>query len=472
MRSLHHRLLLVLLLIMGGTFALNALIGYFGATHEMDELFDAQLIQTARVLDGVLDEPAGTATWTALNQALSGPLPEGHAPDNVPSDGYDYARKLAVQVWTADGQLLLRTPSAPAHALAPLRPGFYRQRAGRHAWHVFSTQTPRAGHWLLVAERDDVRRELSRNVGAGLVLSGIVALLLAAWLIRRSLRRELAPLHQLHDALAARHADHLDPVDLEDPPAELAPVVAALNTLFQRVTDSRERERRFLADAAHELRTPLAVLRLQAENAIAAGATAAQRQHLERLIAGVDRSTRVVEQLLLLARLDAGTQPFRPQPVALDEVAREVLAGLAPLALARRQEISLDCTGDARLQGEPALLGALLRNLVENALRHSPEGGQVTVTLAHQAAELCLRVEDNGPGADPARLATLAQRFVRDSRHDQGGSGLGLSIASHIASLHHGRLLLSNREAGGLCAEVRLPVSPVPAPVSDDAPAA
>lgn len=464
MRSLHRRLLLVLLLILGTTFTLNALVGYFGTTHEMDELFDAQLIETARVLDGVLDQPAASADWDALGRALTGTLHDAPADSAagsaMPGDGHEYERKLALQVWTADGQLLLRTPSAPALALAPLRHGFYRQQAGRHAWHVFTVQTAREEHWLLVAERDDVRREQALNVGAGLLLSGVLALLLAAWLIRRSLRRELAPLHQLHDALATRRADHLEAVTLHDPPAELAPVVTALNQLFGRVTDSRERERRFLADAAHELRTPLAVLRLQAENAIAAGATAAQRQHLERLIAGVDRSTRVVEQLLLLARLDAGTQPFQPQPVALDEVAREVLAGLAPLALARRQDISLDDEGDARLQGEPALLGALLRNLVENALRHSPEGGQVTVTLSSRPEELLLRVEDNGPGADPARLARLGQRFLRDSRHDQGGSGLGLSIASHIASLHHGRLTLRNREAGGLCAEVRLPRQP------------
>lgn len=460
MRSLHHRLLLVLLLILGATFTLNALVGYFGTTHEMDELFDAQLIETARVLDGVLDQPADSADWAALGRALTGTRRDAPATGAVPGTGHEYERKLALQLWSADGRLLLRTPSAPALALAPLRHGFYRQQAGRHAWHVFTVQTAREGHWLLVAERDDVRREQALNVGTGLLLSGVLALVLAAWLIRRGLRRELAPLHQLHDALAARQADHLEAVTLDDPPAELAPVVTALNRLFARVTDSRERERRFLADAAHELRTPLAVLRLQAENAIAAGSTPTQRQHLERLIAGVDRSTRVVEQLLLLARLDAGTQPFQPQPVALDEVAREVLAGLAPLALARRQDISLEHEGDARLPGEPALLGALLRNLVENALRHSPEGGQVVVHLTGTPAALQLRVEDNGPGADPARLEELGRRFLRDSRHDQGGSGLGLSIASHIAGLHHGQLRLSNRESGGLCAEVELPRQP------------
>ncbi|MDP2228884.1 MAG: ATP-binding protein [Moraxellaceae bacterium] len=462
MRSIHRQLLLTLLLTLVGAFSLSGLLSYFTTAHEVDELFDAQLIENARVLKGVLNQPGDKVNWGQMQDALAETTHEHPASGDAMASGHAYEKKIAIQVWSADGSnLLLRSPSAPERALAPLRHGFYAQRSGAHLWHVYTSALPANGYWLLVAERSDIRDEVTLNIAASLLIGGIAGLVLATWRVRRSLRRELAPLRKLHDAIAERGPEHLGAIALEAPPEELQPVVSALNHLLGRVNDGIERERRFLADAAHELRTPLAVLRLQAENAIAADATPTQRLHLERLITGVDRSTRVVEQLLLLARLDANAVPFVPRTVAVDEIARDIIASLAPLAHARQQDIGLSqLASQCHIAGEPVLLGALLRNLVENALRHTPEGGSIDVQLQSVGEQLRLSVSDSGPGVAPDVLERLTCRFVRDSQHDTGGSGLGLSIASHIAALHGSALHLANREPHGLCVSLDLPLLP------------
>lgn len=460
MRSIRQQLLIALFATLLATFSASGLLSYFTAAHEVRELFDAQLIENARVLKGVMNHPVDRVDWDHMRASL-----EETGNENVTSElmaeGHSYEKKVAIQVWSADGDLVLRSPSAPEHSLSPLRHGFHQRHNGGHRWFAYTTRLPENGYWLIVGERSDVREELSLNIAASLTLGSLLGLALALWLSRRTLHRELQPLDALRRAITERTPDHMQAIDLPSPRVELAPVVSELNHLLQRVTDSIERERRFLADAAHELRTPLAVLKLQAENALTAGTPAEQRLHLERLVSGVDRSTRVVEQLLLLARLDANAVPFVPQPVALDEIARDTLAQLAPLAQARRQELGLSYSGPALiLPGEPALLGALLRNLVENALRHTPEGGDVDVALHADNGNVVLQVRDSGPGIDPAHLGEITERFVRSHSQDTQGTGLGLAIAGHIAGLHHAMLHLANAPEGGLIVTVTFPAMP------------
>lgn len=460
MRSIRRQLLIALFATLLATFSASGLLSYFTAAHEVRELFDAQLIENARVLKGVMNHPVDRVDWDHMRASLEETATES-VTSELMAEGHSYEKKVAIQVWSADGDLVLRSPSAPDYSLSPLRHGFHQRRNGGHLWFVYTTQLPENGHWLLVAERSDVREELSLNIAASLAVGSLLGLGLALWLSRRTLNRELQPLDELRGAITQRDPDHMQAIELNSPRVELAPVVSELNHLLQRVTDSIDRERRFLADAAHELRTPLAVLKLQAENALNAGATPEQRLHLERLVSGVDRSTRVVEQLLLLARLDANAVPFAPQPVALDEVARDTLAQLAPLAQARRQELGLSYNGPALpLPGEPALLGALLRNLIENALRHSPEGGEVDVILRAENGNTILQVRDTGPGIDPAHLGEITERFVRSHSQDTQGTGLGLAIAAHIAGLHHALLHLANAPEGGLIVTVTFPAPP------------
>ncbi len=459
MRSIRRQLLIILLSTLCASFAVGGLLSYLSTAHEVHELFDAQLIENARVLKGVMNHPADKIDWAHMRTSLEETRDENPAADDLMADGHAYEKKVAIQVWSADGNLVLRSPSAPEYSLAPLRHGFYQRQSGRHRWYVYTTPLAENGHWLLVAERSDVREELTRNIAASLGIGSLLGLLLAIILMRRGLKHELQPLLDLRDTIAAREAEQRNSITLTRPRAELEPVVAALNDLLERVTAGVERERRFLADAAHELRTPLAVLRLQAQNAIAAKSNEEKHQQLEKLISGVDRSTRVVEQMLLLARLDADAIPLQHETVALDQIARDTLASLAPLAFARGQELILenDESSNFQLQGHPVLLGAMLRNLVENALRHTPEGGEVSLHLAADENGLTVAVNDAGPGADAALLGDLTRRFVRGSHGDTQGAGLGLAIVAHIVGLHRGRLLLANREGGGLTVSVTLP---------------
>ncbi|MFP5430381.1 MAG: ATP-binding protein [Gammaproteobacteria bacterium] len=456
MRSIRQQLLLALFATLVATFAVSGLLSYVTANHEVRELFDAQLVENARVLKGVMNHTADRVDWDHMRASLNDSDSSAR-----PAEGQSYEKKVAIQVWTASGDLVLRTPSAPEYSLSPLQAGFHERRISHHRWHVYTTRLPENGHWLIVAERSDVRRELSLNIAASLTVGSLLGLALALWLSRRTLHRELQPLDELRAAITQRDPEHMHAIALQAPRAELAPVVSELNHLLQRVADSLEHERRFLADAAHELRTPLAVLKLQAENVLAAGASPEQRVHLERLVSGVDRSTRVVEQLLLLARLDANAVPLTIQTVALDELVRDTLAQLAPLADARRQELGLSYNGPAlAVAGEPALLGALLRNLIENALRHTPEGGEVDVSLRTEHGNTTLQIRDTGPGIDPAHLGEITGRFVRSHSQDTHGTGLGLAIAGHIAGLHHALLHLANAPEGGLIVTVTFPANP------------
>jgi two-component system, OmpR family, sensor histidine kinase QseC len=459
MRSIRRQLLVILLTTLGVSFAVSGLLGYLTTADEVHELFDAQLIENARVLKGVMNHPADKVDWARMRASLEETRRENISDDNLMAEGHAYEKKVAIQVWSNDGNLVLRSPSAPEYSLAALRHGFTRRQSGDHTWFVYATQMPENSHWLLVAERSDVREELTTNIAASLGIGSLAGFILAILLMRRGLRHELQPLEDLRAAIKAREPGQQMSIELTRRRAELEPVVAALNDLLERVTTSVERERRFLADAAHELRTPLAVLRLQAQNTIAASSTEEKHQQLEKLISGVDRSTRVVEQMLLLARLDADAIPLLPEKVALDLIARDTLASLAPLAFARQQELVLesDDSHDFPLQGHPVLLGAMLRNLVENALRHTPDGGEVSVHLISDKTQITLAVSDQGPGADPALLGELTRRFVRGSHGDTQGAGLGLAIVAHIVSLHQGRLHLTNREGGGLTVSVTLP---------------
>lgn len=460
MRSTRQQLLLLLAGILAGTFSLTGLLNYFATAEEVQELFDAQLIENARVLKGVMNHPEASVDWAHMRKSLEETGREVVPDDDPMASGHAYEKKVAIQVWTGDGELVLRSPSAPEYSLSPLKDGFYRRQHERHSWHIYTTRMDENNNWLIVAERSDVRDELSRNVAASLGLGSLLGLALALWLMHLGLKRELRPLESLRQAIAQRDPDKLDPIALQEARAELQPVVEALNQLMARVNDSVERERRFLADAAHELRTPLAVLKLQAQAAQATTDPAEARASLERLVSGVDRSTRVVEQLLLLARLDANAVPVDPVPVAMDELAREVLAQIAPLAMARGQELGLevDDGGDGVVRGNSALLHALLRNLVENAMRHTPQGGEIRVLLSGREGRLCLEVRDSGPGVDPALLGRLTGRFVRAHPADAQGSGLGLAIVALVVELHGGTLELANLAPQGLSAMVTLPV--------------
>ncbi len=278
---------------------------------------------------------------------------------------------------------------------------------------------------------------------------------IAIWL---TVSRSLAPMQQIRQELDKRESNTLTPIPLADLPSEIAPMVAAMNDLFVRLHEAIESQRRFVADAAHELRTPLTALRLQAQIAERTADATERAEALARLDAGITRAGHLIEQLLALARLEPESQGKRSQAIALDELARQVVADHSSQAEAKGIDLGLLRAEPATIDGNPTTVRTLLDNLVDNAIRYTPPaGGRVDVSVETHAREVRLIVADNGPGIPRAERDKVFERFYRLAGADTPGSGLGLSIVQRAAEQHDARVSLDDTPGGGLKVTVAFP---------------
>ena len=437
-------LLLVSTLIMGWA-------SHHDSTHEVEELFDAQLGQSARVLIGLLGASQGQIPTEQLAQALL------ETSGEHPKLGHRYESKLAFQVRNAEGRVIARSFNVPPLTAADWQPGFADLQQAKHQWRSYVLESPDSGLAVWVGERSDVRGELVDKIVRGTLVPDLLGIPLLVLLVWFAIGSGLKPLDELARLIRLREPNSLQPIVLSDLPQELEPVQAALNRMLEQLHQLLAREQRFIADAAHELRTPLAVLKIHAENAMQASEPAERDQALQHLRRGVERATRLISQMLTLARL-ADDQQRQRVPVALLQSCRDAVAELLPLALRRDQELELVSDGSLpeQVEMEPGSLGMLLQNLVGNAIQHAPDGGRILISLQQQAEQLVLRVEDSGSGVAPADRERLLERF-----HTQGnsqGAGLGLSIVQRIVERHQGSLLLGDSPLGGLLVQASFPL--------------
>jgi two-component system sensor histidine kinase QseC len=273
-------------------------------------------------------------------------------------------------------------------------------------------------------------------------------------------RLGLQPLRSAGASVALRDPGDLQPLDARGAPEEVRALLEPLNALFARIAALLERERRFTGDAAHELRTPIAAIRAQAQVALAAGDEQQRRHALQATVAGCDRATRLVEQLLTLSRLEAGAAPASRR-VDLVQVVRSVVAELAPASLARHQVLELDACPSAVVPGDETLLAVLARNAIDNAIRYSPEGARILVRVAAAEGEVEFSVDDSGPGLPEADLRRLGERFFRAEGSASSGSGLGWSILQRIAAAHGGAVQArASQRLGGLQVQALFPAAP------------
>ncbi|CAM4305841.1 ATP-binding protein [Vreelandella rituensis] len=455
MSSIRRRTLSVTLLVFTVSMMLIGVISYVSATHEIEELYDAHLAQNARLLEGLLATPTINDNDALLRRLETALQRAAIKDDAIPGHGYE--GKFAFQLWEGE-TLLLRSFNAPSRPLAETA-GYSDHQVDDDEWRVYSLVLTQPGRRILVAERADVRGELIQTFAFRSLIPDLIGLPILALLLWYAIGWGLAPLLRLTEQIANRNPDDLKPLDIAPLPCELDTMVAALNRLMLRIRDLRQREKRFIADAAHELRTPLAVMDLHAQNALEKQNTPEDREAaLIEMRAGVLRTTRLVSQLLTLARLEPGNEDsIISQPLHLFREAQETLAKLAPLASQHRQTLQLDADPEASwwITAEPGAIETLLQNLVSNALQHSPIGGTITVGLATHTDHITLIVADEGPGISPDKREQVMARFYRDSNN--GGAGLGLSIVERIIHRHHGTLDMRNRETGGLSVEITLP---------------
>ncbi len=468
MRSIRGRTLALVLGVLGVSLSLLTYKSYRDARHEIEELFDAQLAQSARLLAGLVGrkiaEHDRETVQGMLDEALS--LPGGA---RALSLGHFYESKLAFQVFDERGQLLLHSASAAhtlfAGLLTEMPPvqiderlvGYHVLKLESFRWRVFALHDRIDHRWILVGEREDVRGELTGKIAQRSLLPGLVGLPLMALLVWLAIGCGLTPLERMVGLIRARDPGNLTPLLLAPLPQELEPVMAALNRLLLQVNQLLERERQLLAAAAHELRTPLAVLRIHAQNALEAEDPADRDEALCQLEAGVDRATRVVGQLLALARLEPAAVQLNMAHLDLAVLLRNELAELTPLALAKRQELTLETLGSGgyELRGDIPSLTILVQNLVANAVQYTPEEGRVRLQLKAAERSLLLRVQDSGPGIPPSMREKVFERFFRAGCGQ--GAGLGLSIVRRAVELHGGEIVLGDSPLGGLEVSVCLP---------------
>jgi two-component system sensor histidine kinase QseC len=435
--SLQWRLTLSLLVATSLFWAVILVLTWQKTEHELSELLDAHLAQTAAVL----------AVQTS----------DEHDDDFTTAEVlHKYQPRVAFQIWH-QRDLVSRSGEAPMEPLAPWgQNGISDQERDGLAWRVFAT-TGRDRHVrVVVAELQSARQDILK---AGL-RSAIVPLLLAlpvlAFLIWGAIFKSLAPLRQLSQSVSQRQAEALKPLS-EHVSAEVLPLVQALNRLFRQLALQMEGERRFTADAAHELRTPMAAIRMQAQVACGATSDLEREKALDAVLQGCDRATRLVAQLLQLARLDVdGSTPFVESCDAVADT-RAALADLGPQSVSKQQVLSLDAPDELRLPMPPGLVGVLVGNLVDNAQRYSPVGSTIRVQWTVLPTPI-LVVEDSGPGMDALDLARLGDRFFRVPGNGADGSGLGWSIVRRVAQRYLLDVKLERSpDLGGLRVTLRWP---------------
>jgi len=285
----------------------------------------------------------------------------------------------------------------------------------------------------------------------------IVTLPILAFMVWYGVGFAMRPLNRIANEVAIRAPDHLDPVDYLQAPKEAQPLVHSLNTLLARLQKTLDSERRFTADAAHELRTPLAAIKAQAQVARSAADPEEHRRALQNVINGVDNATRVAQQLLTLSRVDPASPLKDFKKIDLCHLATDVMAELAPLAFKKQIDISLNEPCHGNINGNAGILGILINNLVDNAINYTPEGGVIVVDINTHLNEVILSVSDSGPGIPAEEHDKVLQRFYRGRGVTQSGSGLGLSIVRRIAELHQARIVLNDAIQGGLRVDVIFP---------------
>ncbi|WP_412179322.1 ATP-binding protein [Variovorax paradoxus] len=433
--SLRARLLWFLLAAIVLAAGAQALVAYRTVLKEADEIFDYHMQQMALSLRAGLPPSAAVGGLGGAEQ------------------NFDFV----VQVWTADGVRIFE--SADQAALPQLAVlGFADVRARGTTYRVFSMQT--RGLVIQVAQDMAARQHMAGTLAlrtvAPVALMAPLLMLVVWWVVSRS----LAPVARVRTQVASRQADDLSPVSEEKLPDEVRPLVQELNLLFDRVRQAFEAQKHFVADAAHELRSPLAALKLQVQGLQRASDDGARELAIGRLVAGIDRATRLVEQMLALARHEASMAAGAPpEPVVLAEVARLAVSDAVAAAQARRIDIGIARADEgATVKGQSEALRMLLRNLLENAVKYTPEEGRVDIAIARLDDAVELSVDDSGPGLPPTERERVLDRFYRSGEPQAPGSGLGLSIVKSIAELHGASVALdASPSLGGLRVVVRFP---------------
>jgi len=441
-RSLRKRLtwyVVVTLLVMTAS---SGIAIYQGTAHEADEVFSASLVQTARILDGLISREAIESNRRQLKRALERG-PEAH----------EYERKLFFAVLDDKGKMLLHSREAPEFPREVIEAGFSEFEYKGKKWFTFAHEASHDDLLIIVGERSGIREEITEYIGGGLLYPLVFLLPLVLWLLWQIVGVALKPLQAVTDQMLQQDLKHLKSIDVAGVPKEISPLVDALNQMISDLDAAYLRERRFVSDASHELRNPLASLLINVDNAIEESSDAEALDSLQSMKLSIKRLTHLVSQLLALSHFENPDIDKDFEWVDLGQVCTRVMASRQSQADAKAIKLEMQAPApdkQCRLLGSEALLESLLSNLVDNAILHCPHESRVRITCHRKDGELLLSVDDSGPGLDAVQRKKAPGRFYRAADTNTSGAGLGLSIVKTIAQSHSGRLQLGESERGGL----------------------
>lgn len=424
LNSLRAQLFLFLILAAMATAGAIGVLAYNETLEQSKRLFDYQLRQTALSLrdQGMVDD------WQ---------------PDFIDDEKND----VVVQIWTINGNVLYAShPGLPLPAQAKM--GFENVQAGPQQWRVYSMKG--RDRIIQVAQPFQIRHDLAASAALHSLRPLIAFAPLMALLVWLTVGKALRPLGRLEREVTSRGARSLNPVSEEGLPSEIIPVVHALNALLTKLKQAFAGQRAFVADAAHELRSPLTALKIQLHLLESAKDETDKKIALRNLNEGVDRASRMIEQLLTAARTEYSETTYQEVPVDVVEMMRRVIADLFSLAQSRNIDLGLEAPEALTVPGDTGQIYILIRNLIDNAIRYTPENGSVQARIEEKEDHACLTIDDSGPGIPPDERKRVFRRFYRGQGTSQGGNGLGLAIVKNIVVQHQATIDFDDSALGGL----------------------
>lgn len=445
------RLIIVSILLVGGT----AWLGYQDVRQETRELFDAQLVRSARMILSLAQAQNGDSGFSRIQEyldenGLSVMYIDFEASDDEQQaeDSHIYETKLAFQIWDNEGNLVVKSYNAPLEPMSTQDDGFNNIVIDEFNWRTFSLLSSNQLYRCITAERIDVRNDLIVKISNDLFYMFIILVPALSLILYISIDKGLRPLQRLSAQIDRRSGDNLELITSEYKYSEIVTIKNALNQLLHRLNETLSREKRITSDAAHELRTPLAAIRLHTELAKNAKNSAQQNESLDQVIQGVDRTTHLVEQLLTLARLEPELLENDFAEVNLTALIIEECALLSPLAIEKDIDISFNEAQVGDINGHEPSLRLLIRNLLINAISYTPAGGKVSISLEKRAQQAMLTIEDSGPGISDEDRERVMERFYRAENHQVPGCGIGLSIVDRVVKIHKGSMDLCHADNG------------------------
>jgi len=460
--SIRRFITLFLLLALLVSAAISSFWVYKDAVHEVDELFDASLAQTSRVLHGMITRENITENKEHLLASLSrkDDLINQYSSEATPF-GHRYEKKISFQVWSAEQELLLKSTSIDDMPLAPFERGFHSVDTEQGHWRAFTLFSEQDQYWLIVGESDEIRAELIHEIALDHSIPVLLTLPALGLLIWFTLSRGFSPLQKVAQQVQTKNYASLSSIKEADVPEEVYGLVDAINKLFDRLSSSYQLEQQFVSNAAHELRNPLASMLIHTENMMEEALNDGDKQSLinslNHVKSSAQRLSHLVAQLLTLSRADTEIFKVDNQVVDLALISSEVCNDIAK---PENTELLFDIdVGHYLVKGNINLIEAMLRNLVDNAVRYSPAGSTVKISCTQTSNSINLIIEDSGPGISEQNRQAAIERFTRLTEEDIQGSGLGMAIVSQIARLHDAQFELDDSILGGLLVRIRFPIT-------------